>query len=138
MIRILLNSRKTTRPPAKFRKALALRAAKSAMQSRMSERRSAISRAALDANRKVSFVMLLSDMNPVGTIMGSNYERTMRAPRRRDNPNIEMPPDDSIPVPPDQEHGPPVEAPPPDEPDFQPDPPPIREPDSEPTNLVMR
>jgi hypothetical protein len=46
---------------------------------------------------------------------------------RRENPNIEMP-SDSIPVPPDEEHGPPVEAPP-RTPDNQPDPPPIEEPD---------
>jgi hypothetical protein len=69
-------------------------------------------------------VMPLSERK---SIMDSPNQ-TLRAPRR-DNPNIEMPPDDSIPVPPDEEHGPPVEAPPPDEPDFQPDPPPIREPD---------
>ena len=45
---------------------------------------------------------------------------------RRENPNIEMP-SDSIPVPPDQEHGPPVETPS-RTPDDQPDPPPIEEP----------
>jgi hypothetical protein len=56
----------------------------------------------------------------------------------RRNPNIEMP-SDTIPVPPDQEHGPPVETPPerPDGPENQPDPPPIGEPDSpEPTRLI--
>lgn len=55
----------------------------------------------------------------------------------RENPNIEMPPD-TIPVLPDEEHGPPVETPPdqPGRPDNQPDPPPIREPNpAEPTRL---
>ena len=56
---------------------------------------------------------------------------------RRENPNIEMPPD-TIPVPPDEEHGPPVETPP-DHPgriDNQPDPPPIEEPNpNEPKRL---
>ena len=59
-----------------------------------------------------------------------------RAPHR-DNPNIEMPPDDSIPLPPDQEHGPPVETPPLDGPDSQPDPSPIREPDTDRDPLLM-
>jgi hypothetical protein len=60
-----------------------------------------------------------------------------RAPRR-DNPNIEMPPDDSIPLPPDQEHGPPVEAPPPDGSDSEPNPAPIREPSVDRDPLLMR
>jgi hypothetical protein len=57
----------------------------------------------------------------------------------RENPNIEMPPDSgSIPLLPDEEHGPPVDEPPdqPRKPEDQPDPPPIREPNpSEPTRL---
>ena len=51
---------------------------------------------------------------------------------REPNPNIELPTDeDSIPLPPDQEHGPPIETPPdqPGTPENQPDPPPIKEPD---------
>jgi len=56
---------------------------------------------------------------------------------RRDNPNIEMPPDDSIPLPPDQEHGPPVETPPPDQRESEPDPAPIREPDVDRDPLLM-
>lgn len=56
---------------------------------------------------------------------------------RRDNPGVDVPPDDSIPLPPNQEHGPPVEAPPPDEPGYQPDPPPIREPERERNPLLM-
>ncbi|HXU40671.1 MAG TPA: hypothetical protein VN937_30220 [Blastocatellia bacterium] len=68
------------------------------------------------------------------TIDSSIYARVPR----RDNPNIEMPPDDSIPLPPDQDHGPPVETPPPDGPDSQPDPPRIREPDSDRDPLLMR
>jgi len=62
------------------------------------------------------------------------------AARLRENPNIEMPPDSgSIPLLPDEEHGPPVDEPPdqPRKPEDQPDPPPIREPNpSEPTRLV--
>ena len=58
----------------------------------------------------------------------------------RQNPNIEMPPEDEpLPIPPDQEHGPPVNEPPdhPGAPEDQPDPPPIREPGpTEPTRLV--
>jgi hypothetical protein len=57
----------------------------------------------------------------------------------RRNPNIEMPTDDgTFPVPPDQEHGPPIERPPdqPGTPENQPDPPPIKEPNpDEPTRL---
>ena len=56
---------------------------------------------------------------------------------RQENPDIETPPD-SIPVPPDEEHGPLVETPPdrPGTPDSQPDPPPIKEPNpDEPTRL---
>jgi hypothetical protein len=58
---------------------------------------------------------------------------------RRPNPNIEMPTDDwSVPLPPDQEHGPPIETPS-DQPgrrENQPDPPPIKEPNpEEPTRL---
>lgn len=60
--------------------------------------------------------------------------------RERDNRNIEMPPpDSSIPILPDEEHDPPVDAPPdrrPKRPEDQPDPPPIREPNpNEPTRL---
>jgi hypothetical protein len=58
---------------------------------------------------------------------------------RRENPNIEMPPD-TIPLPPDEEHGPPVETPPdqPGTPDNQPDPPPIKEPNrDEPKRLFL-
>ena len=60
--------------------------------------------------------------------------------RERDNRNIEMPPPDpeSIPILPDEEHEPPVDAPPdrPRRPEDQPDPPPIREPNpNEPTRL---
>jgi len=59
---------------------------------------------------------------------------------RQPNPNIELPPDDTpIPLPPDQEHGPPIETPPddPSSPENQPDPPPIDEPNpDEPTRLV--
>lgn len=59
--------------------------------------------------------------------------------RERSNPDIELPPDsDSIPIIPDEERNPPVDAPPdqPRRPEDQPDPPPIREPDpNEPTRL---
>lgn len=61
--------------------------------------------------------------------------------RARDNRNIEMPPDSgSVPILPDEERNPPVDAPPdrPDKPEEedQPDPPPIREPDpNEPTRF---
>jgi hypothetical protein len=57
----------------------------------------------------------------------------------KENRNIEMPPpDESIPILPDEEHEPPVDAPPdqPRRPEDQPDPPPIREPNpNEPTRL---
>lgn len=60
--------------------------------------------------------------------------------RGRNNPNIEMPTEDEpFPIPPDQEHGPPVNEPVrnPDAPEDQPDPTPIREPGpKEPTRLV--
>jgi hypothetical protein len=60
--------------------------------------------------------------------------------RERDNRNIEMPPDsESIPIVPDEEHGPSIDIPPdhPGKREDQPDPPPIHEPDpSEPTRLV--
>lgn len=61
-------------------------------------------------------------------MMNNLYTRAQRyvSKSRRENPNIEMP-SDSIPVPPDEEHGPPVETPP-GTPDDQPDPPPIEEP----------
>ena len=59
--------------------------------------------------------------------------------RERDNRNIDMPPDsNSLPIPPDEEHGPPIETPPdqPGKPEDQPDPAPIRDPNpSEPTRL---
>jgi hypothetical protein len=59
--------------------------------------------------------------------------------RARDNRDIEMPPDSgSIPILPDEERDPPVDAPPdqPRRPEDQPDPPPIREPNpNEPTWL---
>jgi hypothetical protein len=51
--------------------------------------------------------------------------------RERDNRDIEMPPDSgSIPILPDEERFPPIDAPPdqPARPEDQPDPPPIREP----------
>ena len=59
---------------------------------------------------------------------------------RRHNPNIEMPTEDEpFPVPPDQEHGPPVDEAPgrPGKSEDQPDQPPIREPGpNEPMTLV--
>ena len=58
----------------------------------------------------------------------------------RGNPNIETPPDEKpFPIPPDQEHSPPVDEPPNkrDTPDGQPDPPPMREPGrEEPVRLI--
>ena len=62
--------------------------------------------------------------------------------RERDNRNIEMPPpdSDSIPILPDEEHDPPVDAPPdrrPTRPEDEPDPPPIGDPSTnEPTRVV--
>jgi hypothetical protein len=59
--------------------------------------------------------------------------------RQRENRDIEMPSDSgSIPILPDEEHDPPVDAPPdgPRKPEDQPDPPPVREPNpTEPTRL---
>lgn len=57
--------------------------------------------------------------------------------RERENRNIELP-EDPNPVPPGEEHGPPIETPPdqPGAPENQPDPPPIREPNpAEPVRL---
>jgi hypothetical protein len=59
----------------------------------------------------------------------SSLEARYISRSRRENPNIEMPPE-SIPVPPDEEHGPPIETPP-KTPDNQPDPPLIEEPNSD-------
>src|SRR6266487_3611062 len=101
------------------------------MRSRILVRRSVISDRVCwleERRERRALVVTLSDANVTNIAMDSHTShKTLRAPRR-DNPNIELPPDDSIPVPPDHDHGPPVEAPPPDEPDYQPDPPPIREP----------
>jgi len=68
--------------------------------------------------------------------MTESSVKRFRAPRR-DNPNIEMPPDDSIPLLPDEEHGPPVETPPPDNQGYEPDPPPVREPDADREGLLV-
>ncbi len=59
---------------------------------------------------------------------------------RRNNPNIEMPTENEpFPIPPDEEHEPPPDAPPyhPGRPKNEPDPPPIREPGpDEPRSLL--
>jgi len=71
-------------------------------------------------------------MNSMETLSLNRESNPLIGRSREPNPNIEMPTDgDAVPLPPDQEHGPPIETPPgqPGTPENQPDPPPIKEPD---------
>ena len=71
-------------------------------------------------------------MNTMETLSRNRESIPLIGRSREPNPNIEMPTDeDAVPLPPDQEHGPPIEIPPdqPGNPENQPAPPPIKEPD---------